>query len=322
MQQRLIRPWQVHRRRIDVYHSLYLYQPPLRGAKCVLTVHDMIPCVMPHLVPEEYRQWFLSHMQTAKRWADRIIVYSRSTLQDVRSVIGIEEDRVSCIPLGVDQSFLEPISIEERGAVCNAYRLSAGYILYLGDFQPRKNVLRLVEAYDRAQQGRLDFPDLVLAGHSSNYKTEVRCAIDRLGLSERTHLLDEVPDSHVRGLLSAAGVFVFPSLYEGFGLPPLEAMACRTAVVASTASSLPEVVGGAALLVEPTSIEEMAAAIVKTVSDAALRMSLEHRGHARAKQLTWQRTAAATLRVYEELATVPRSTSGGRAMGWDGHCER
>jgi glycosyltransferase involved in cell wall biosynthesis len=210
------------------------------------------------------------------------------------------------IACGIDPQF-KPVADEDvRQGVLARYGIDRPYLLYVGGINARKNIARLFEAY---AQVRATHPDviLVVAGKRQWQTGEIDAAFRRFNLEDQVHFTGYVDDRDLPALYSAAELFVFPSLYEGFGLPPLEAMACGTPVVTSNASSLPEVVGDAALTVDPYDVDGLAAAIKHALTDEDLRVELRRRGVARAAQFTWQRAARETLAVYAQV--LERATS-------------
>jgi glycosyltransferase involved in cell wall biosynthesis len=219
------------------------------------------------------------------------------------------EEKIAVVYPGRDET-LAPVAGEESLAGIRArYALSESYLLYVGTLHPRKNLVRLVQAFAALLQSlaassnrRMDGLQLVLAGQKGWHYDEIFAEVRRLGLTERVVLTGYVPGADLGGLLSGALAFVFPSLYEGFGLPVLEAMACGTSVVCSATSSLPEVAGDAALLVDPLDTEEISRALYQIVVDEPLRRVLVERGFQQVQRFSWQRCAQETLQVLEEAA--------------------
>ncbi len=212
--------------------------------------------------------------------------------------MGIPAERIAVIPLGVEPGF-RPIHDETfLAALRHKYALPAQVILYVGTLEPRKGLDTLIAAFATLADG---FPhDLVIAGKRGWYTEGLFRQVAQLGLGDRVHFTDYVPAEDLPGLLNLAEVFVFPSRYEGFGLPPLEAMACGVPVISSDAASLPEVVGDAGLLVSPGDPAALAAALRRVLLDAALRARLRVEGPERARLFTWDATARRTLQVYEQ----------------------
>jgi glycosyltransferase involved in cell wall biosynthesis len=232
-------------------------------------------------------------MGLACRRAARVITDSGRTKDDLVKRGGPAE-KVSVVWLGVDEAY-RPAAEADRTDVLRRHNLAPGYILYVGNIRPIKNVPRLVEAYALLKRRRPDAPALVLAGRNQlgdSFASEAARAGARL--------LGEVPFADMSPLYSAAGLFAFPSLYEGFGLPPLEAMACGCPVVSSSEGSLREVLGDAAVFVDPYDASAIAAGLDRALADPALRADLARQGAAQAAKFTWRRTADETFRIYGE----------------------
>jgi glycosyltransferase involved in cell wall biosynthesis len=237
----------------------------------------------------------------ALRTARKIIAPSIATQNDLIRLFSMNPDQVQVIPEGVDDRF-KPASIDQVAAIKAKYQLPAHYLLYVGINKPPKNIVRLIEAYARVVQQNSDFEyDCVVAGAWDDRYPQAKQRASELGVAERVRFIGSITDVDLPVLYSSADVFVTASLYEGFGLPILEAMACGTPVISSRASSLPEVVGDAGLLFDPASVEAIALAIQHITSDAQLRMNLKQRGLDRAKQFTWPRAAERTLAVYRSV---------------------
>jgi glycosyltransferase involved in cell wall biosynthesis len=230
--------------------------------------------------------------------ADRIVTPSQFTRDDVLKLLPVEPERVVVIPGGIDRSF-KPQPAEEVAARLAPLGLRAGdYLLFLGTIEPRKNLARLLQAMELAGP---KIGPLVLAGGRGWNNAAIRDAIARLARDGRIRDLGYVADDLRPALQAGARAFVYPSLYEGFGLPPLEAMACGTPVLTSNVSALPEVMGDAALYVDPEDVPALAAALTRLWDDESLRADLRARGLARAQEFSWDRTARLTIEVYRDL---------------------
>jgi glycosyltransferase involved in cell wall biosynthesis len=234
------------------------------------------------------------------RWANAVIADSEATRADLLRLLKIPPERVAVIPLGVRESFKAPILPEEIQRVRHSYNLPEQYLLYTGTIEPRKGLETLIEALCSLVD---TFPHyLLIAGKRGWYSNEILSSVVRCGLERRVRLMGYVPDEDLPALYAGADVFVFPSKYEGFGLPPLEAMACGAPVVASNASSLPEVIGDAGILTPPEDAEALAEAIRRVLESTELQEDLRQRGKLRAAQFSWDETARRTLKVYEQVA--------------------
>jgi alpha-1,3-rhamnosyl/mannosyltransferase len=281
---------------VDVFHATnYLLTHPVRRAKRVVSIHDLTAILFPQWHPADRLRKMRAGLQASAEAADRIIAVSQATRDDIVKHLGIPAERVAVVPLAVDPSFHPPSRAEVDAALAPLGLSNGAYLLFLGTLEPRKNLGRLVEAVTRAGT---DVGPLVLAGAEGWGNDELRPRITELERQGRVRYLGYVPDALRTPLIGGARMFVYPSLYEGFGLPPLEAMACGTPVIASNVSSLPEVVGDAALLVDPLDVDDLAAGIRKLWDDEALRYDLRVCGLARAREFTWERTARLTLEAY------------------------
>ncbi len=268
---------------------------PLRASMpVVLTVHDL--CCQRHPEWFSYSRvlYYRAFMGPSIRRAARIIADSKAAAADIVSYLGIPESRIDVAPLGVSAAF-QPASAEAREMVRRCYNLPERFFLFLGTLEPRKNLPRVVAAWSRIADHA---PDLVIAGRVG-WKTDAKLFNDA---PRGIHCLGHVPQDHLPALYSAATAFVWPSLMEGFGLPPLEAMACGAPVVTSNTSSLPEVVGNAALTVDPMDVSAIAEAMEAVALDGELRERLRQAGFHQAARFTWEAAATATLAAYDKAA--------------------
>jgi glycosyltransferase involved in cell wall biosynthesis len=295
---RLALPWRMRRDRIDVAHFPSTILPPLLPCPAVVTVHDMAWKRFPNTYPADDLRMQAVAMIGAAR-AARVIAVSEATARDLPELIAT--DRVAVVPLGVSPEFSPEGPRLSPDAFPGAERLQHGYLLYLGRLQERKNLARLVEAYRRVQETR-PAPPLVIAGAPTEHGERLRQWARELGIEEQVLFPGYIADDLVPALYRSATVVAYPSLYEGFGLPVLEAMACGTPVVTSDVGGTAEVAGEAALLVDPERVDELAGALGMLVGDAGLRQALGVRGRQRASQFTWERTARETVAVYEKAA--------------------
>jgi glycosyltransferase involved in cell wall biosynthesis len=278
--------------RVDLFYAPDFLLPPLAGStERWVTIHDLSFLRHPETFPAQLRDYLTEAVPRSARRADRILTDSEWTRQDVIELLGAAPDRVTGLHLGVSPSFTPGPALNEREALGETYDLGPGpYILAVGTVQPRKNYHRLIEA---VEQLRADTEvDLVIAGGEGWLGEPV---IEAARARPWVHMLGFTPDSDLPALYRQAAVLAFPSLYEGFGLPPLEAMACGTPVVASTSSSVPEAVGDAGLLVDPLDVDALADALRTTLTDTDLRARLRAQGLTRAAEVSWSRTASEWL---------------------------
>jgi glycosyltransferase involved in cell wall biosynthesis len=296
-------PQLARRLRLDLLHSPY-YIKPYFGLPCpsVLTVYDLLGWRYPRTLSTRGRLLYNTLMGRAVRTADAIVTVSQHTRDDLVYRYKLPADQISVTPLAAERRF-HPQPPDLIAAVRKRYDLPERYLLYLGANKPHKNLERLVRAWERVISAGAAPPDLVLvlAGHEDPAYPEARRFVAERNLAPRVRFLPDPADADLPALYSGALIFVFPSYYEGFGLPPLEAMACGVPVVCSYAASLSEVVGNAALTVDPFSSIEMAEELSRLLRNPALRRTLRERGLHRARSFTWSRTALETLRVYERV---------------------
>jgi glycosyltransferase involved in cell wall biosynthesis len=298
---------------VDIFHATEHLLPPLRRLRTVFTFHDAIYALFPQYHLPMNRLFLGSMMPRFLRRADAIVTVSECSKGDAVRLYGIDPARIRVIYEGVDARF-QPVTDPARLAQVRArYALPERYVLYVGTIEPRKNLVALLEAWSKIRISDFEFRNLlVIAGKKGWLYESFFSRLRELGLEGEVILPGYIADEDLPAVYSAASVFVFPSLYEGFGLPPLEAMACGTPVVCSNASSLPEVCGPAAaggsvdrpeaaLLVEPTDVAALAQAMERVLSDEPLRATLRARGLAQAAQFSWERTARETLAVYREV---------------------
>lgn len=280
----------------ELYHATEHLLLPLRRVPTVLTVHDLIY----HLFPEYHKPlnyWFLNRaMPLFVQRARAIIAISESTKRDLIRCYGVHPDKITVV-YEAAAPYFRPVSPEAIAAVRARYGLPEGFILTVGTIEPRKNLPRLLDALQRLRQKGDDARLVVVGSKGWLYEGFFR-RLEELQLEDTVLLPGYVPDADLPAVYSAAMLCVLPSLYEGFGLPVLEAMACGTAVVCSRTSSLPEVGGDAVRYFNPTDVEEMAEAIAAVWRDEALRMEMGKRGLAQAARFSWARTAEETMAVY------------------------
>lgn len=286
--------------RVDLFHATEHLLPPLKGAKTVFTLHDLIFQFFPeyHL---PLNRWFLVNaMPHFLRRADAIIAVSECTKRDALHFYNLPAEKITVIYEGVNPA-LRPV--QDPGLVDQArarYAHNQPFIFFVGTIEPRKNIPALIDAL-RALRSRGLPHRLLIAGRKGWLWKGVFDAVRDTGMESEIDFLDYVPDGELPALFAACDAFVFPSLYEGFGLPPLEAMACGAPVVCSNTSSLPEVVGDAAVQVNPRHVDDLATAIERVVRDPCLRAELRAKGFAQSAKFQWDRAARETLALYDKV---------------------
>ncbi len=284
---------------VDIFHSPDFVLPPLRRARGLITVHDLAFLRVPECADPGLRAYLATAVPRSIARSDRILADSLSTKLDLMELLNVPGKRISIVPAGVEPRF-RPIEDEgELERVRRRYSLDEPFILSLGTLEPRKNYVRLIEACAQLRRRLPSAPSLIIAGGHGWLYEDILAAAKRQG-NGGVRSLGFVPDEDLPALYTLAELFAFPSLYEGFGLPPLEAMACGTPVVCSNRPSLPETVGDAALMVDAEDIEGLVAAMQRALQDVMLRVELIEKGFAQAKRFTWESAAEKLLAVYEE----------------------
>jgi glycosyltransferase involved in cell wall biosynthesis len=281
---------------VDLIHGLDCTLPPWRGVKRLATLHDLLVMQAGNSIASAaFQKKRYQLYRAAAAGADAIITVSVTTKQDVTQQLGVPEERVHVVYLGIDQHFGQHRP-EAMRQVLRRYQLSPGYLLFVGTISGRKNTARLVQAY--AQSRAHTERPLVLVGSMSYRSEDTMTAICQSGLDKHIRLLGYVPDADLPALYAGAGCFVFPTLYEGFGMPILEAMASGIPVVTSNTGAAPEVSGGLAMCVNPYDLEAIADGIDRALETPT---SLLARARAYATAFTWARCASQTLALYRSI---------------------
>jgi glycosyltransferase involved in cell wall biosynthesis len=297
-------PFDVRREGVDVFHAPHYVLPVLTPGRTVVTIHDCIHLMFPQYLRHRrlaYNYAWTS-MWIATHRANRILTVSDTSKRDILRFFPVPADKISVIYNAIDDRFAVPPREEEVDRVRERYQLAGQFVLYAGNVKPHKNVERLIHAFHTVRRSGCDQVKLVIIGDEISKHPSLRRAVHRHNLHKHVRFLGFVSDETLAVLYRLASVFVFPSLYEGFGLPPLEAMASGTPVVTSNVSSLPEVVGDAALLVDPYDVQSIAGGLLRVLNDATLRDCLRARGLARVKQYSWERSVQQIHTIYEEVA--------------------
>jgi glycosyltransferase involved in cell wall biosynthesis len=293
---------------VSLLHEPHYVLPPLVPCRAVVTIHDCIHLMFPQYLPNRLAYGYArASLWAAARRAERIFTVSETSKADILRYCDVEAERIIVVYNAIDDRFATPPEPEAIERVRERYQLHGPFALYVGNIKPHKNLERLIDAFDLVRRGGFERLELLIIGDQISKYPRLRRAVDKHKLHKHVRFLGFVADDTLAALYRLATVFVFPSLYEGFGLPPLEAMASGTPVVTSNRSSLPEVVGDAAVLVDPYSAASIADGIQQVLGDADLRRSLAARGLARAREFSWDTSIRRVHEVYMDVAA--QSTS-------------
>ena len=291
------------RKSLDLLHSPDFIPPFRRNYKSVITVHDLAFLLYPQFMTRESARYY-GQIDQAVRNTDHIIAVSKATKQDLISLLGAPREKITVIYEGCNPAY-QCIDRQQAQAYCEKnWGLSENFIFFIGTIQPRKNIPTLLRAYRVLRDRYKRREKLVLAGSKGWLFDEVDQTIKDLKLERDVILIGRVGDAEVNYLYNAAGMLVYPSFYEGFGLPPLEAMTCGTPVIVSKIKVMPEVVGDAALLIDPHDEEDLAVAMKRLLVDIDLRSELIAKGLKRAAKFSWQQAAQETLKVYHRVGLM------------------
>jgi glycosyltransferase involved in cell wall biosynthesis len=290
--------------RADVAHFTNGMLPLGTGAARVVTIHDMSLKLHPECHPVRRRLINRPLIGVAARLADAVVAVSNSARDDLLRFHDVPADRISVVHEAAGPDFRPIRDRVLRARIRMRYGLPERFVLYVGAIEPRKNLARLVEAFADARRQGIPH-DLVCVGPYGWSSRDLYDRVERLGLRRQVHFTGYVPAEDLPAIYSSSEFFIFPSIYEGFGLPVIEAMACGTPVITSNASSLMEIAGGAAEIADPYDGEALAAALAKLASNADHRRDLAARGIERAQQFSWVRTAKEMLALYRRVAAAP-----------------
>jgi glycosyltransferase involved in cell wall biosynthesis len=296
-------PSLVQRRGFEAFHLPQngLGLPKDKYCPYVVTVHDLIPYTMPETCGKSYLDRFVEQMPQIIEAADRIITVSEYSKQDIIKFFGVSPDKIRVTHLAADSGFKLMDKEKAWSFLKDKYNYTGDYILYLGGFSPRKNVDGLLEAFSRLVRELPGHYDLMLLGASKDNHYELKKKADAMGIGDRTVFAGFVPYEHLPYFYNCASVFVYPSFYEGFGLPPLEAMTCGTPTITSNVTSIPEIVQDAAITIDPNNNDLLTENIYNVLTNMSLRSELIEKGLRRAYNFSWKKTAIETIKVYEEL---------------------
>ena len=294
--------WRLFRLRLDLYHATHYVLPVATPSRVVVTIHDIIHLLYPQFLPNRLAFYYAQRMmRRSLARADRTIAVSENTRSDLVEYFGVEPGSIDVVYNGVDETFRDKLSPDDLDRWLRQLDIRRPYLLFVGNPKPHKNLDRVIQAYAKArQQADLDAP-LVCVGDRTAAQFKLRQRAQQLGVGDKVRLLGHVAQEALPALYQGASLFLYPTLYEGFGLPVVEAMASGTPVLTSNTSALKEIAGGHAHLVDPLDTERMAKAIARLMTDDAYRARLTEKGRARALDFHWRRTAERTLEVYLDV---------------------
>jgi glycosyltransferase involved in cell wall biosynthesis len=292
---------ELRRNRVDVLHVQFT-APPFSPCPVVVSIHDLSFEHLPQTFKRRSRMQLRMTVRRSARSAAHVIALSEHTRTDLINTYNLLPEKVSVVPLAASATFAPVRDDNELQRVRQTYGIDRDYILSVGSIQPRKNLRRLIEAYSLLRHAKPEgkLPQLVLVGKNAWLYDETLRSLADTNIGTSIILTGYVPESDLPALYSGALCFVYPSYFEGFGLPPLEAMKCGAPVIVGNQTSLPEVVGDAALMIDPFDVNAIAAAIQKVIIDSDFRSELRVKGLERAKVFDWKETARQTLAVYEK----------------------
>lgn len=280
---------------IDVFHSFDWFCPSSKKAKIIATIFDVTPLTHPEWHTPGNIEQHTRRLKNIQKQADLIITISQASKKDIVEVLKINPEKIFVAYPGVDRKRFYPIKNKDLlSKVLKKYNLRPGYILFVGTWYPHKNITRLIKAYKILRRQKKFKQNLVLVGKKNKKARRIKLGKDII-------LADYIPKKDLPFIYNGASVFVFPSLYEGFGMPVIEAMACGCPVITSSTNSLPEAAGTAAILIDPYNIKDITRGIEKILVDTRLSNNLCQRGLEQAKKFTWEKCARITLKTYEGL---------------------
>ncbi|MFC2054636.1 glycosyltransferase family 4 protein [Chloroflexota bacterium] len=296
-------PRLVRRSNVALLHSLHYTKPLSLSCASVVTFHDMTFFLYPHLHTRSKRIFFPTAIRLSARLADALIAVSENTKKDAVRLLGVPGDKITAIPHGVGEEFHPITDTRLLEDIRRKYSLPQDFILNVGVVEPRKNLTLLLKSYQRLHSQGISLPLVIVGGLGWMYEDVFRL-VESLGIKEQVHFTGYVSSHDLPIVYNLSRVFVYPSIYEGFGLPPLEAMACGTPVITTAVSSMPEHVGDAGILIPPQDEKALTNALQKLINDSTIQEELSSKGPERASQFTWKRTAQETLKVYQSVLTA------------------
>ncbi len=294
--------WRLHRLAIDLYHATHYVLPTLVPGRAVVTIHDIIHILYPEFLPSRLAFFYAQRMiRRSLARGDRIITVSKNSRSDLLRFYNVDESRIEAVYNGVEDLYHDHLEPADLDRWMQQLELQRPYLLFVGNPKPHKNLDNVIQAYAKARQVyEFDAP-LVCVGSRPEADFKIRQRAEQLGIADDLRLLGHVAGEALPAIYQGATLFLYPTLYEGFGLPVVEAMASGVPVITSNTSALEEIGKGYAHLVDPLDVEAMARAIGHCMTDAEHRQSLIEMGLKRAREFDWQRTAKRTLEIYREV---------------------
>jgi glycosyltransferase involved in cell wall biosynthesis len=287
---------------VDVLHSTFFNAPKEHYGALVVTIYDVSFVLQPQFHIEANRLHCLQGTLNAALYADRIIAISMQTKQDLMDYFSIPAERIRLIHAAPSKIYSPERNVKVIRGTLERFGIFRNFILFVGSLEPRKNLKTLLQAYARYRQRYSSEELLVVAGGKGWLNDDLSQVVAEFGITDCVKFLGYIEEADLRVLYSAAKLFVYPSIYEGFGLPPLEAMACGAPVITSNTSALPEVVGDAATVIDPHDSEELCQAMRMVLGNSSRRSKMRQQGLERAKRFSWERAARETLAVYREIS--------------------
>jgi glycosyltransferase involved in cell wall biosynthesis len=284
---------------LDVLHSPDFIPPHRPSCKSVITVHDLAFLLYPHFLTKESARYY-GHIDQAVRWTDQIIAVSESTKRDTMQHLGVPEDKITVVYEAANPVFRQIDRDKAQAYVRERHGVDGPFVLFVSTIEPRKNVPTLLRAMWQLQECYKEDVRLILAGGKGWLFEDAFALVDELKMDGRVHFAGRVSSEDLLHLYNAAEMLAHPAFYEGFGLPPLEAMACGLPVIVSNVASLPEVVGDAGLLVDPHDVDELTVGMWRVLNDSELRQDMQVKGLRQAGRFSWERAARETLAIYKQ----------------------
>jgi glycosyltransferase involved in cell wall biosynthesis len=303
LQEQVRIPWALRREQPDVFHAPHYILPIGVRCRSVVTIHDCIHLMFPQYLPNRMAYAYArASMWSAARKSARILTVSEASKRDILHFFRVPPEKIEVVYNAIDERFWSRPDEGDVSRVRERYQLTSRFVLYVGNIKPHKNLVRLIEAFDLVRKRGLDDVKLLIIGDEISKLPALRRAVHGHKLHKEVRFLGYVRDETLAILYRLASAFAFPSLYEGFGLPALEAMASGTPVVTSNVSSLPEVAGTAAVLVDPYDVDAIADGLIRVLTDTRLASELSRRGLVRARDFSWERSVARTHEIYRQVA--------------------